>query len=183
MDLRVARRYAAALFKAAQDTGSVKETAEDLEAIIQVMAANSDAKAFLESPEVDRADKQRFVDRVFSDRARPLTMRLLRLLIDKNRQRELPGIHREYTAAMENADGILRAFVTSAVPLTDEQIRRVTDRIAEQTGKRILAEVEVDPAVLGGVSVQYGNSVLDGTVAGALKRLEEKFQIDVLKQA
>ena len=183
MDLRVARRYALALFKAASDSNSVTETSEDLDAIAQILDANEETKHFLFSPEVDRSSKLEFVNKVFSDRARPLTMRLLRLLIDKNRQRELPGIQREFKWAMEDASGLMRVFVKSAIPLTENQVERISQRIAEQTGKKVITESEVDPAVIGGVSVQYGNSVLDGTVYGALKRLEEKFQIDVLKQA
>ena len=183
MDLRVARRYALALFSAAKETNAVEETAQDLNAIDKVLAANAEAKSFLESPEVDRSAKLQFVDNVFSDRARPLTMRLLRLLIEKNRQRELPGIQREFKSAMENSQGLMRAIITSAVKLSDSEVQRITDRISRQTGKNVIAETEVDPSVIGGVSVQYGNSVLDGTVSGALKRLEEKFQIDVLKQA
>ncbi len=81
MDLRVARRYALALFSAAKESGSVEETAQDLDAIATLLSANDQAKGFLESPAVDRSAKLQFVDKVFSDRARPLTMRLLRLLI------------------------------------------------------------------------------------------------------
>ena len=183
MDLRVARRYALALFSAAKETNAVEQTAQDLDAIAVVLKGNQEAKEFLESPEVDRNAKLQFVDKVFSDRARPLTMRLLRLLIEKNRQKELPGIQREFKIAMEDSQGILRAFITSAVKLSDSEVERITQRVSQQTGKRVIAETEVDPGVIGGVSVQYGNSVLDGTVFGALKRLEEKFQIDVLKQA
>jgi F-type H+-transporting ATPase subunit delta len=183
MDLRVARRYALALFSAAKESNAIDETAQDLDAIGSILQSNGEARQFLESPEVDRNAKLQFVDKVFSDRARPLTMRLLRLLIDKNRQKELPGIQREYRLAMEDSKGILRAFITSAVKLSDNELERITQRISKQTGKQVIAETEVDPGVIGGVSVQYGNSVLDGTVFGALKRLEEKFQIDVLKQA
>jgi len=183
MDVRVARRYALALFSAAKESGAIDETAEDLDALDAVLAGNSEAKDFLESPEVDRNAKLQFVERVFSDRARPLTMRLLRLLIEKNRQQELPGIQREFRLAMEDSKGILRAFITSAVALSGSEVERITQRISMQTGKQVIAETEVDPGVIGGVSVQYGNSVLDGTVFGALKRLEEKFQLEVLKQA
>ncbi|MEO7453236.1 MAG: ATP synthase F1 subunit delta [Fimbriimonadales bacterium] len=181
--MRVARRYALALFAAAKETSAVQETADDLEAIAAILADNADTRDFLFSPEVDRSAKLQFVDLVFSDRARPLTMRLLRLLIDKNRQKELPGIQREFKSAMEDSQGIMRAFITSAVKLSDGEVERITQRISKQTGKQVIAETIVDPNVIGGVAVQYGNSVLDGTVSGALKRLEEKFQIDVLKQA
>lgn len=183
MDLRAARRYALALFSAAKDSNAVNETAEDLDAIATIMDASPDTKEFLESPEVDRSKKLAFVDKVFSDRARPLTMRLLRLLLEKGRQRELPGIRREFKIAMEDAAGIMRVFITSAVPLSADEVDRISQRVAQQTGKKVITEAEVDADVIGGVSVQYGNSILDGTVFGALKRLEEKFQIDVLKQA
>ena len=76
MDLRVARRYALALFSAAKETNAVEQTAQDLDAIAVVLKGNQEAKEFLESPEVDRNAKLQFVDKVFSDRARPLTMRL-----------------------------------------------------------------------------------------------------------
>ncbi|MDQ2985480.1 MAG: ATP synthase F1 subunit delta [Armatimonadota bacterium] len=183
MNLQAARRYALALFKAAQESNAVTETSEDLDAISRILEASPETKTFLESPKVDRSRKLAFVDKVFSDRARPLTMRLLRLLIEKNRQKELRGIHREYKIAVEDASGIMRAFITSAVPLSENEVERISKLISDQTGKKIIAEAEVDPKVIAGVSVQYGNSVLDGTVFGALKRLEEKFQFDVLKQA
>jgi F-type H+-transporting ATPase subunit delta len=183
MDSQAARRYALALFKAAQDSNSVTEIAEDLDAIDGLLSANEEARTFLESPEVDRGQKMAFVDRVFSDRARPLTMRLLRLLIQKNRQRVLSGIVREYATAKEEASGIMRAFIRSAVPLSENETLRISKLISDQTGKEVIVEAEVDPSVIGGVSVQYGNSVLDGTVFRALKRLEEKFQFEVLKQA
>jgi F-type H+-transporting ATPase subunit delta len=183
MDPRAARRYALALFSAAQESNVVTETAEDLDAIATILESSPDTKEFLESPEVDRNKKLAFLDRVFSDRARPLTMRLLRLLIQKNRQKELSGIQREFNIAMEDAAGIMRVFITSAVRLSESEVDRISSRVADQTGKKVITEAEVNPEVIGGVSVQYGNSILDGTVFGALKRLEEKFQIDVLKQA
>jgi len=183
MDFRAARRYALALFQAAKESDAITETSEDLIAITKLLEGNNETREFLESPEVDRSAKLAFVDKVFSDRARPLTMRLLRLLIEKNRQKELSGIQREFNIAMEDAAGIMRVFITSAVRLSESEVDRISKRVADQTGKKVITEAEVDPGVIGGVSVQYGNSILDGTVFGALKRLEEKFQIDVLKQA
>ena len=72
---------------------------------------------------------------------------------------------------------------TSAVPLKDSETKGIVDLIAKQTGKKIIAESDVEPKLMGGVRVQYGNSVLDGSVSGALKRLKERLYFDVLKQA
>lgn len=183
MDISAARRYARALHEAAKSQQSVVEVGEDLQAISQILEAKSQFKEILNSPEVDRNRKLDLVDKVFADRARPLTMRLLRLLIEKNRQRELPAVQNEFVRLQEEAAGILRVTITSAIPLQQNQVDEIIERVSRQTGKRVIPKMHVDPSLIGGVMVQYGNSILDGSVSGALNRLKERLYIDVLKQA
>lgn len=183
MDIRVARRYAKALFEAARRHDSMREAEEDLAAIGRILVAKPELRDFLESPKVPREKKLDMVDKLFSDRARPITMRLLRLLVTKGRERELEAVHDEFNRLKEDAEGILRIEITSAVPLTEEQMSAIVNRVASKTGKKVQAVRHVEPSLIGGVRVQYGFSVLDGSVSGALKRLRERLYIDVLKQA
>jgi F-type H+-transporting ATPase subunit delta len=183
MDVRVARRYALALLQAAKAQQTVAEAEQDLVSISGILESRPDLREILESPKVPRDKKLDLVDKLFADRARPITLRLLRLLIEKGREREFSAVHQEFVRLREEADGVLRISITSAVPLKDAEQKGIVDLIAKQTNKRVLCEVEVDPSLMGGVRVQYGNSVLDGSVSGALKRLRERLYIDVLKQA
>ncbi|HWP31332.1 MAG TPA: F0F1 ATP synthase subunit delta [Fimbriimonadales bacterium] len=182
MDPRAAHRYARALFSAARQTNTVREAEEDLEAICKILEAKPDFKKTLEAPKISREQKLKLVDRVFADRARPLTMRLLRLLIEKHREQEIPLIYKDYVRLREESEGILRVIISSAKPISDNELRKLIAALEKRTGKSILYETVVDPKLIGGVAVRYGDDVLDGTVQGALRRLKEHLYYDVLKQ-
>jgi F-type H+-transporting ATPase subunit delta len=62
------------------------------------------------------------------------------------------------------------AYVTAAAPLTDEEERRLGDRLAQLYGRRVSVLVTVDPRVIGGLSVRIGSDLYDGTV---LRRLND----------
>jgi len=179
---QVARRYARAAYQVAKLHNSIQEVQDDLDAIVQLLEAREDLRKVIESPKIDRKRKLGLIDSLFSDRARPITLRLLRLLIEKRREEELSLIRDAYQRIREEDQRILRIRIRSSSPPSGDQVQRIADRIADQTKMRVLTEVEVDPKLIGGVSVQYGDYVLDGSVLGHLKRLRERLYYDVLKQ-
>lgn len=182
MDPQVARRYAAALFTVAQKQNSVREAQDDLDAIASVFESKPEFREAFESPKIDPSKKRALLDRVFSDRARPITLRLLRMMVDKGREENLLLIRDAFTRMREEAEKVLRIQISSAYPLNEAEVRGVADRIAAQTGKRVFHETTVDPSLVGGVTVRYGDFVLDGSVAGRLRRFRERLYFDVLKQ-
>ncbi len=183
MDFRAAGRYAKALLSAAKAEGSVHEAEDDLQAITSILEAKPEFRETLESPTVTKDKKLALIDRVFSDRARPITMRLLRLLIKKNREDEISVLYREFVRLREESEGVLHLTIRSAIQLSEDEVKRIVNKIESQTGKRCAVDVEIDPNLIGGVVAQYGDYVLDGSVKGALRRLKEKLYVDVLKQA
>lgn len=183
MDIRIARRYAQAIFQAAKSQNSVLEAEQDLVAVSSIIESREDLRAFLESPETPRSQKLEMVDKLFADRARPITLRLLRMMIEKRRETAIPAVREEYIRLREESAGILRITITSAMALTEQEVGGIVSRIASQTKKTVLPQTKVDSKLLGGVAVQYGNSVLDGSVEGALRRLKDRLFIDLLKQA
>lgn len=182
MDSRVARRYARALFGAAKQEDILEPVEQDLDGIYGALQANPTFRKFLASPEVSSDEKRNLVDRLFSDRVTALTMSLLRLLLEKRRETEFDLVRLEYQTLRREHDNVTYAVVTSGRPLDEAQQRAVVDKVARFTGKRVEAEFEVDPRVIGGVKVAYDNNVLDGTVRGSLSRLRETLVYDLLKQ-
>ncbi len=183
MDARAAVRYARALLAAAQNGGVVKEVEEDLDAIVAILAAKPEFKQLLESPKVTREKKLELINRIFSDRARPLTVRLLRLLVEKNREDDFALIAKDFVRLREEAEGIIHVQISSATQLSQDQIDRIVKKIESETEKRVVYDLDVDPSKIGGVTARYADNVLDGSVSGALRRLRERLYIDVLKQA
>ena len=74
-------------------------------------------------------------------------------------------------------------LVTSTELLTDSQKQQIEQKLEKLTGEDIEPDFRIDPTLMGGVRVQYGDYVLDGTIRGALRRLRDRLRIDVLKQS
>lgn len=183
MEHRVATRYARAFINAALQANSLHEADDDLKVITTVLESREEFRELFESPRVPREKKLALIDRLFADRARPITLKLLRLLVEKRREDSLGLIYKEFVRLKAEFEGVLHVEIQSAVPLEESEVREITTTLANQTGKRIEFKTIVDPALIGGVAVKYGDYVLDGTVSSGLRRLREKLFIDVLKQA
>ncbi|MBL8088374.1 MAG: ATP synthase F1 subunit delta [Chthonomonas sp.] len=182
MDMRVAGRYAKALFLAAQHAGILDGVSDDINGIANAMEAEPKFRKLIENPNVTRAEKMQLLERLFSDRTTALTMGALRLLLEKNRQHEILGVREQFNILKREADRVVLVRITSARPLSNEHKSAVIDKIERATGRQVEATIEMDPALIGGIKVEYDGYVMNGTVSGSLGRLREKLVYDLLKQ-
>lgn len=169
----VARRYAAALFATAVQGERVDAIEQDLAAVENAIRQAPRLLETLRNPLVPAERKQRIVDQLFADSLDETSIRFLHLLIEKRRSEVLPYVHNLYVEMANEYRGILPAFVTSAVPLTADEEKALMARLQELSGRRILLHKEVKPELIGGVRVRLGDTVIDGTVVGYLRRLRE----------
>lgn len=170
----VARRYAAALFEQAEKSGTLTGAAEEMALAAETVAQNGALRALLGQPLVTEERKKLALRNAFGDRVSPAVLAFLDLLVDKRRINLLPEVQREFARRVLEYRKIARAQAVTAVPLTPEQTTALERSLEARTGKDILLETDVDPAVMGGVLVRIGDTVLDGTVRGNLERLREQ---------
>lgn len=182
MDSRVAKRYARAMFAASLKENILASVEDDLNGIEDAFRRDPRFRTFLFSPATAAEDKLALVERVFSDRVTALTMHLLRLLLDKRRETELPLVRLEFIRLRRDHDQIVYVEVASAVALTDSEKKAIVAKIENGTGRKAETEFKIDGALIGGVRVEYDNFVLDGTVRGSLKRMRERLVYDLLRQ-
>ncbi|MEJ5221650.1 MAG: ATP synthase F1 subunit delta, partial [Tepidiforma sp.] len=76
----------------------------------------------------------------------------------------------------DDYEGIAHAEVTTAVPLTDEQLASIRARLGQQLGKQVVATARVDPAIIGGAIVRVGDRLIDGSVRTRLKLLRRELE-------
>lgn len=182
-DARAAKRYARALFQAAQKEGVVAVVDEDLKSLTQALHTSDAFRKYIFDPTVSASDKTAFFDKTLSSQINPLTLGLIKLAATKGRDNELFAIQLEFSELRRRHDKVVKAVIESALELGDDQKTAVVNKVSSLTGLSVEPEFKVDPSLLGGVKVTYDNMVLDGTARGHLNRLREALLRDALKQA
>lgn len=181
-DNRVARRYAQALFETALKYEVVDSVESDLEGIDNLLDNDLDFREFLTAPYRSREEKIAVLDRVFSDRITALTMQVLRVMLERRREAEIPQVREQFVHLRREHQGVIHVRVTSAEPMAEDQKTALLARIGELLGKTVESDFDVDPCLIGGVRVAYQNYILDGSALGALSKLRERLKYDLLKR-
>ena len=169
MATAAARRYARAVFDLAQEDGHLEEWRQRLSVLRDVLSDET-VGAVLTNPTIPVSTRMELIS-VPSNALDEESINLAKLLIESNRVREIAAIADEYEVLADAAAGRVRATVTTAIELTAHDRDRVADELSRRLGKEIRLHVEVDPRILGGLKLQYGDHLVDASVATRLQQL------------
>jgi F-type H+-transporting ATPase subunit delta len=172
--LRIARRYATALLELAAEAGVHERIYEELQGVAAVLRASGELRAVLRNPVIRTERKRAILEELFAGRVSELLLQFLRLLVEKRREPLLPDIIVAYEELFFEHTNRLAVIARSAIPLDEELQERVTQILSERTGKQVLLRPEVRPELLGGLQIQIGDTVYDGTLQHALQRLRQQ---------
>jgi F-type H+-transporting ATPase subunit delta len=176
----VASRYARALLESAEQAGVLGAVAESFDDVMKIVDDKPELLRFLSGPHVAEDKKLDLLRTVFGDRIEKTLSLFFRLLVEKQRMDSLVEIHVEFQEQVEIRQGLLRALVTTAVPLPEDLEIQLKEKLSALTGKQIVLRKNVDPAVQGGACVTMGDQVIDGTIRTNLTRLRAQLsQADV----
>lgn len=170
----VAKRYAVALFNLAKEHGQVEAVQSDLNEVKTLFSNNTELISLLTNPKLSTKKKKELLTTIFGD-ANQFIQNTLAVLVDKNRIGETVNLADAYTDFANEMSGIAQAKVFSTRPLSDEEQARLSAAFATKIGKESLKiENVIDPDLLGGVRLQIGNRIYDGSLKGKLTRLERE---------
>lgn len=170
----VARRYALALYEEAQQAGSAQAVDADVVLVGETLAGSRELRALFASPIVAREKKEAVLGRLFEGRVDALTLRFLRLLVEKQREELVPAIVEAYRALSDTREGVVEAHVRSAQPLTDDERAALQRALTGRTGRAVRLVADVDPALIGGLVVRVGDRVYDRSLRHQLEQLREQ---------
>ena len=174
-DVTIARRYAQALFLAARKKDAVDRVAQDLAGVNKADAAMGDRlRLFLEAPQVPTDQKIEVVEKGLGPSVHRLVIEFFKLIINKKRLFRMRDIAEEFGRLVEEHQGIVRARVTSAVPLTDSELTALVASLEQSLSKKVKVDAHVDPAILGGLVVKVGDRIADQSVTTLLAELREQ---------
>ena len=170
----VAGKYAHALFLSAREKGllsTIYEQMNDLELLIK---KDRSLLTFLGSPQVLESAKKDLIRKVFDKRVERLLVEFLVVLVDKGRVAYLNEIIDEYARMVEAEQGVGRVTVVSAVRLTEDERTRLSRKMADKTGLKIVLEEKVDASIIGGLIVLLHDEIIDGSISHGLNSVQEQ---------
>ena len=106
----------------------------------------------------------------------PMVVNFVNVLIDRKRIDQLVGIERAFREKVDDIRGITRGEVTSAQPLDEQELGRVTEALSKMSGKKVFVTTKVDPFLIGGIVAKVGDMVFDGTIRTQLNQLKESLK-------
>jgi F-type H+-transporting ATPase subunit delta len=173
-DAVLAGRYAKALFLAAKEANASAAVQGEVKALAQAFRMDADLAAALAHPRLSLAEKRSRLTRALGKKPHALTERFVTLLLGKKRLALLPMAASLFDAAADEAQGLVRAHVKAAAPLSDAQAKSLAASLEKALGAKVAFDTAVDPSLLGGVVVRAGDRLWDLSLKGRLRRLGEK---------
>lgn len=170
----IARSYAEALFELGERHGQSEAFSAALALIATTLESEHRLRLFLETPKVEPAEKKRVLTEALHGEVPPLVLNFLLVVLDKGRQRILPQIAREYRALLDESLGRIHAEVTVAREPDERTEREIAAELSRALGKTVLPSIQVDPKIIGGIIVRYGDRVLDGSLRRRLVTLRRR---------
>jgi len=156
-------------FTAAQRAGTLDDVEDELFRFGRIIASSTELRAALTDRAASKAAKSELLRSLLGGRAKATTERLVTRLVTAPRGRSLEaGLESLSKLAAERRDRMV-ATVTSAVPLSDAQKQRLGAALAKLYGRRMHLNLDVDPEVLGGIRVQVGGEVINGSIVDRLE--------------
>ncbi len=167
-----AQRYARALFGLAWEADQIATVRSDLQQLTRLTHQDAELGGVLLRP-LYPAAQRRAVLRRLAERTglSPLFTNFCQFLIDQRRTQELDAIRDEFEHLAETAAGRVQGEVTSAAPLSEEQLQRLRLLLSERTGLSVELTSSVDPSLLGGAIARVGGLVYDGSLRSRLDQL------------
>ena len=176
-NLVIAKRYAKALFNLAVEGGWIGQYGRELDDFQKILDQNPQLADAVQNPLYPEATRKAIYGTV-ADKVgvSPIVRSFVNLLIEKKRVSHLGEIVECYRRLVDEKANIARAQIKTASPLDEEAVQSIVSTLEKMTGKKIVADVQQDPALIGGVVAQIGDLVLDGSVRRQLLNFKESLK-------
>ncbi len=160
---QIGRRYSKAIFEIAEEKNQVREVYKMLNSAMVLYRTNKEFKNFILNPLINNEQKKSVLNKIFGkDNSENLD--ILLYILDKGRMNCIKYIVAEYLKIYYRKNKILDVKATFTKELTDEQRKKLIDKLSQKTGKEINLVIKVDKNILGGGIIKIGDKIIDGSI-------------------
>lgn len=169
----IARPYAEAAFDLAREKNALPAWSRMLELVASV-ATDPRMRTALASPRLGDAEKASLLLSVTGDRLDDDARSFVRVLIESDRIALAREIHELYEKRRNDAEGIARATIESALPVSDDELAGLKVALERKLGRKVEATVKVNAELIGGARITVGDTVIDDSVQGKLTAMKNQ---------
>ena len=172
-----AARYARALFDVALAEDDPQLVEQQLTTVVEVFTGHADLWRAVTNPAVPVQKKRAVVDELLPQLAlQPVVHKLIAMMAGRDRLLLLPDLLDTYRTRLLDHQEVVRADVTTAVPLAPERAEALKDKLTAITGRKVLMQTTTNTDIIGGVVARIGSTVYDGSVKRQLEKMQERLQ-------
>ena len=165
------QRYAQAIFELAEEHEQLEPWDQELRLAADVLG-DEEFGLFLRHAEVPLDRKIAAINEVLAE-THAMVRNLVALLVNRGGVDAIRDVQEAYTNLLDERLGRQRVEVTAAVELEQAELDRITDLVGRMVGKEVVVTARVDESILGGLIIQIGDQLLDGSASTALERLRQ----------
>ena len=171
------QRYAQAIFDLALENNQVEQWGADLEMVAEVFE-DAEFTALMKHADMSAADKLKATASVLAE-VNPLVRNLVDLLVSKNSVNSISGVHAGYTKLLDGHLGRQRVEITTAVALESGETDRINSFVSGLISANVVLTTKVDESILGGLVIQVGDQLLDGSTKTRLENLRSQLHSQI----
>ena len=168
-----ADHYADAMIALGNAEGDPSSLEADLHNFASAVAGSEELQNSLSDSSMPAASRQQVVEDLLAGKASKASAAAISMIVGAGRAGDLPEIARAMSSKMAGGRGAAYAEIRSAVPLSEDQTKRLEKALSEKVGRPVTARVTIDPSVVGGIVTQIGDTVIDGSVRRRLNQMRE----------
>lgn len=177
-DGTIGRRWARALASALTSDSDLAKVEEELNAIKSLIDQRGDFQQAMVNPGFTNDEREKVLVAVADQfKFHSQTKVFLRLLVQKDRTHYLGDIADAFRSEVDSRLGRVRAHITSAENMNDNEIKDVVNALKKRTGKEVVPEFSVDKSLLAGMQARIGGMVFDNSVKSRLERLKTTLSV------
>ena len=177
---RIGTLYGQGLYALAREEGLEADILQQLQTLEEAFSQEPTFLKLLSSANVPKQDRTQILDESFREKVHIYVLNFLKLLTEKGYIRHFSACYRAYREQYNEDKGVLEVSAVAAISLTDCQKERLAEKLTAITGKKIDLICKVDPAVLGGIRLNFDGKQVDGTVKGRLDAMAKTLHDTVL---
>ena len=177
----ISKTYGDALFSLAVEESKVDVLLEEIEQLQEILRENQEFDKLMEHPKINKEEKLSVTESVFKGRVSDELLGFLTIVISKDRYQDMDEILSYFIDEVKRYKGIGIATVTTAVPLKEEQCKKIEQRLLDTTQyKSMEMHYETDGSLIGGMVIRIGDRVVDSSISTKLNELQrELLQVQI----